>query len=126
VDRNNQESSSEAINAYASMLFWAEYTGNTAMRDAAAYLYITEVRAIQEYWFDVDDTNHPSAWPYDTAAMVWGNGYKYETYFTADIGRSTASTSSPVSAHMGSWAGTAGCVGQLQRTRHQRFRRRRL
>jgi endoglucanase Acf2 len=100
VDGNNQESSSEAINAYASMLFWAEYTGNTAMRDAAAYLYITEVRAIQEYWFDVDDTNHPSAWPYDTAAMVWGNGYKYETYFTADIEAIHGINFLPVSAHM--------------------------
>lgn len=100
AEGNNQESSSEAINAYASMLFWAEYTGNTAMRDAAAYLYITEVRAIQEYWFDVDDTNQPANWPYDTAAMVWGNGYKYETWWTADVEAIHGINFLPVSAHM--------------------------
>ncbi|MFC6954227.1 glycosyl hydrolase [Halorubellus litoreus] len=82
---NNQESSSEAINAYTSMLLWAEYTGNTAMRDAAVYLYTTEVHAIKEYWYDEDGTNLPADWPYDYAAMVWSNGVKYDTWWTGDV-----------------------------------------
>ncbi|MFC5368953.1 glycosyl hydrolase [Salinirubrum litoreum] len=85
ADGNNQESSSEAINAYASMILWGEYTGDTALRDAGVFLYTTEVHAVQEYWFDVDDTNQPSNWAYDTAAMVWGDGYKYDTFFTTDV-----------------------------------------
>ncbi|WP_435320952.1 glycosyl hydrolase [Haloarchaeobius sp. TZWSO28] len=82
---NNQESSSEAINAYTSMLLWAEYTGDTAMRDAAVYLYTTEVHAIKEYWYDEDGTNLPSNWPYDYAGMVWSNGVKYDTWWTGDV-----------------------------------------
>ncbi|WP_254273136.1 glycosyl hydrolase [Haloarcula marina] len=85
ADGNNQESSSEALNAYASMILWGEYTGDTQLRDAGVFLYTTEVHAVQEYWFDVDDTNQPSNWPYDTAAMVWGDGYKYDTFFTTDV-----------------------------------------
>ncbi|QLG49514.1 glycosyl hydrolase [Natrinema halophilum] len=84
ADGNNQESSSEALNAYSAMIQWGEYTGNDELRDFGIYLYTTELHAVHEYWFDVDDENHPDSWDHDTAGMVWGNGYAYATWWTDD------------------------------------------
>lgn len=81
---NNQESSSEAINAYAALVEWGEYTGDDELRDLGAFLYTQEVIAATEYWFDVDDQNLPDieGWSYDYAPMVWGSGYHYTTWWT--------------------------------------------
>ncbi len=81
---NNQESSSEAINAYAALLEWGEYTGDDELRDLGAFLYTQEVIAAREYWFDVDDENLPEleGWSHEYAPMVWGNGYHFTTWWT--------------------------------------------
>ena len=50
---NNQESSSEAINAWAGLILWGEVTGNRELRDLGVYLFATESEAVQHYWFDV-------------------------------------------------------------------------
>lgn len=84
ADGNNQESSSEALNAYAAIIEWGEYTGNEELRDFGVFLYTTELHAVHEYWFDAADANHPDSWDYGTAGMVWGNGYAYATWWTAD------------------------------------------
>ena len=49
---NNQESSSEAINAWAALILWGEITGNRELRDLGVYLFATESDAVQHYWFD--------------------------------------------------------------------------
>jgi len=82
---NNQESSSESLNAYAAMIEWGEYTGNTELRDAGIFLYTTELHAVQEYWLDIDGDSHPPNWNHDYSACVWGNGYWYKTWWTTDI-----------------------------------------
>ncbi|WP_254810832.1 glycosyl hydrolase [Natronosalvus amylolyticus] len=82
---NNQESSSESLNAYAAMIEWGEYTGNTELRDAGIFLYTTELHAVQEYWFDIDGDSHPPEWDHDYSSNVWGNGYWYKTWWTLDI-----------------------------------------
>ncbi|GAB3017244.1 glycosyl hydrolase [Natronobiforma cellulositropha] len=81
---NNQESSSEALMAYAALIEWGEYTGDEEIRDFGIYLYATHVRAVEEYWFDRDDENHPEEWAADFAGIVWGNGYAFSTWWTTD------------------------------------------
>lgn len=71
-DGNNNESSSEGMNAWAGIAQWAELTDNTELRDFAIYLYTTEMNAINEYWFDVTDENFPESYTASTASMVWG------------------------------------------------------
>ncbi|EMA59736.1 glycoside hydrolase family 81 [Halorubrum lipolyticum DSM 21995] len=95
----NQESSSEAINAYAAMILWGEQTGDDAIRDAGIYLYTHEIHAALEYWFDVADENLPDAWPYDYAGIVWGRGYKYATWFDQDPESIHAINYLPVGGH---------------------------
>jgi len=95
----NQESSSEAINAYAAMILWGEQTGDEEVRDAGIYLYTHEIHAALEYWFDIADENLPDSWSYDYAGMVWGRGYKYATWFNQDPESIHAINYLPVGGH---------------------------
>ncbi|MFS1511409.1 glycosyl hydrolase [Chengkuizengella sp. SCS-71B] len=71
-DGNNNESSSEGMNAWTGMILWGEATGDTALRDLGIYLYTTEMNAINEYWFDVTGQNHHAGFNRETASMLWG------------------------------------------------------
>jgi len=81
---NNQESSSEAVLAYAALIYWGEYTGNRELRDAGVYLYTHETTAAREYWFDERDATLPDVEGYDHgfAAQVWGSGVHWTTWWT--------------------------------------------
>jgi endoglucanase Acf2 len=83
-DGNNQESSSESMNAWSGLILWGEATGDQALRDLGIYLYTTEMCAIQEYWFDVHGENHPREYPRSVVTMVWGSRGVNETWFSAD------------------------------------------
>ncbi|WP_160397762.1 glycosyl hydrolase [Paenibacillus sp. MMS18-CY102] len=85
ADGNNQESSSEAINAWAAMILWGQATGNTAIRDAGIYLYTTEVNAINDYWFNTDGTNFKPGYNHNYSSMIWGGKSVYATWFSADV-----------------------------------------
>jgi len=81
---NNQESSSEDMNFATGLILWGEVTGDAAIRDLGIYLYTTESAAIENYWFDVDGDVFPAAYPQDTAAIVWGAGGVYGTWWTGE------------------------------------------
>jgi len=83
-DGNNQESSSEAIQSYGAMVQYATFTGDDDLLEWAVSLYTTEVTAALEYWFDVDDENHPDGWDHDTAGIVWGSKLSHATWFSGD------------------------------------------
>jgi endoglucanase Acf2 len=79
---NNQESSSEAMNFAAGMILWGSAVGNDEMRNAGIYMYTTEQQAIEQYWFDVDETVFPSQYPFETVGILWGHGIAYATWWT--------------------------------------------
>ncbi|WP_238477437.1 glycosyl hydrolase [Natranaeroarchaeum sulfidigenes] len=81
---NNQESSSEAINAYAAIIQWGEYTDNEELRDLGVFLYTREVTGVREYWFDEDGDSLPELddWQFDQATIVWDRGVAYTTWWT--------------------------------------------
>jgi endoglucanase Acf2 len=82
-DGNNQESSSEAMNAWAGLVLWGEATGDPALRDVGAYLYTTEMNAVEEYWFDVHGDNFPKGYTPSVVTMVWGGKGANGTWFSA-------------------------------------------
>lgn len=84
ADGNNNESSSEAMNAWCGMILWGEATGDQALRDLGIYLFTTEMTAIDEYWFDVRDENHPPEYVPAVVTMVWGGKGANATWFTAN------------------------------------------
>lgn len=79
---NNQESSSEAINAWVGLILWAEIQGDSALRDLGIYLYNTEIEAIRHYWFDVHGLVFPPEYPHVETSMLFGGGYKHNTWWT--------------------------------------------
>jgi endoglucanase Acf2 len=83
ADGNNNESSSEAMNAWAGIILWGEATGERALRDLGIYLYTTEMQGINEYWFDVLGANRPLEYTPSVVTMVWGGQGVNSTWFSA-------------------------------------------
>jgi len=83
-DGNNQESSSEALNAWAGLILWGEATGNKQLRDTGIYLYTTEIEAANNYWFDLHHQVFAPEYHNASAGIVWGNKYVHTTWFTED------------------------------------------
>lgn len=81
-DGNNHESSSEAVNAWQAIILWGEATGNKTLRDLGIYLYTTEIEAINNYWFDIDNDIFPSTYPLNYASMVWGAKHCHEIWWS--------------------------------------------
>lgn len=79
---NGQESTSEAINAWASLILWGEVTGNRELRDLGIYLYTTEIDAVSHYWFDVHQLVFPPEYKNVEASWVFGGRYAHKTWWT--------------------------------------------
>lgn len=85
ADGNNQESSSESLNAWYGLTLWGQFTGDRAVRDLGVCLFNTERTAVEEYWFDVSGSNFPTEYPNTALGMVWGGKGAFGTWFSADI-----------------------------------------
>ncbi|MCL4360871.1 glycosyl hydrolase [Candidatus Dependentiae bacterium] len=78
---NNEESSSEAMNCAIGMILLGEATGNNALRDLGIYYYTTEISAIEQYWFDIDNIVFPTNFAKPVVGMVWSNGGAYAIWW---------------------------------------------
>ena len=85
ADGNNQESSSESLNAWYGLMLWGEATGNTKLRDLGIFLFNTERTAVEEYWFDVNAEHYPKDFTQVALGMVWGGKGAFGTWFSGDI-----------------------------------------
>lgn len=65
-DGGNEESSSEAVNAWTGMILLGAATGDTALRDAGIWLYTQETKGAAYYWF-----NEQPAWVNANAASTY-------------------------------------------------------
>jgi endoglucanase Acf2 len=83
-DGNNQESSSEAMQSWAGLLFLGQALDNKGMRDAGAMGYAMESNAVMEYWFNQSGDVFDKAWPHPIDSMLWSSKNVYATYFTGD------------------------------------------
>lgn len=83
-DGNNNESSSEAVNAWFGLMMLGEVLDDRALRDLGAWLMAVEVSAIEDYWFDVRDELHPPAYRPSVVTMVWGGKGANATWFSAN------------------------------------------
>ena len=83
-DGNNNESSSEAVNAWFGLMLLGETTGDKTLRDLGAGLVTTEIAAIEDYWFDVRDDLHPADYTPSVVTMVWGGKGANGTWFSGN------------------------------------------
>ena len=79
---NNQESSSEAVNAWAALILWGDVTGNRALRDLGIYLFANETNAIDHYWFDIHKLVFPPEYKAAETSMVFGGMFVHNTWWT--------------------------------------------
>ena len=84
VDGNNQESSSEAINAWAGLVLLGEATGDRKLRDLGIYLYTSEIASVEQYWFDLDHQVLPPEFGKPYAAQVFGGKVAWNTWWITD------------------------------------------
>ena len=85
---NDQESTSESMQFNASLIHWGTITNDDAIRDLGIYLYTTEITAVQEYWFDVNDRTFQPEYAHEMVARIWSAGYDNGTWWTSDIAAS--------------------------------------
>lgn len=83
-DMNNQESSSEAMNFATGVILYGAVTGDKQLRDLGIYLYTTELSAIEQYWFDIDNAVFPTDYPHMMIGLLWADGGMYGTFFNSD------------------------------------------
>lgn len=80
-DGNNQESSSEAINAWAGLMVWGALQGRSDWVDLGSYLYATEIQAVQHYWFDLHGLTLPKEYGHRIVSMLFGGKLAHNTWW---------------------------------------------
>lgn len=80
-DGNNQESSSEAINAWAGLILWGTLQGRQDLVDLGTYLYATEIQSINHYWFDIHGLTLPPEYINTEVSMLFGGKLAHNTWW---------------------------------------------
>lgn len=86
ADGNNQESSSEAINAWIGVSLWAKQTDNHTLLHEAKWMLSNEAASAAAYWLAFDKTAQPYASGYKPSlvSLNWGGKRDYATFFSAE------------------------------------------
>ncbi len=81
ADGNNQESSSEAIQAWYSVYLWGKTINDEKLTNTALYLYNTEIQSAYYYWFDVKNI-YKSPYAHRLGSIIWGGKVDFATWFS--------------------------------------------
>ena len=85
ADGNNQESSSEAVTAWAGLQLWAQAAKDPALEREAAWLLGSEAHAATTYWTNLDTTNPVyDGFEHGVMGINWGGKRDYATWFSAE------------------------------------------
>jgi endoglucanase Acf2 len=82
-DGNNQESVSEAINAWNGVAMWAQASGNSTLKNEATWMLSREADAAEAYWLDVPAGQFPG-YKHNIVALNWGGKRDFATFFSPD------------------------------------------
>ncbi|HEX4015932.1 MAG TPA: glycosyl hydrolase [Frankiaceae bacterium] len=80
-DGDNQESTSEAVNAWAGIAQWGMVTNRKKLLDAAVTRYALEADSARTYWLGESGPLWPDAYAHDTVGIVWGGKVDFATFF---------------------------------------------
>ncbi|MEZ9540617.1 glycosyl hydrolase [Vibrio sp. 10N.286.48.C11] len=89
---NNNESTSEAANAYGAMVIYGLATGKDEFVERGMYTHASTTNSFWEYWNNIDaytaennDTdkdNFPPSYNRITTSIIWGDGATFSTWFS--------------------------------------------
>jgi len=91
VRGNNNESTSEAANAYGAIVLYGLIMGKEDLVERGMYLHASTAAAYWEYWNNLDgyenpgstEDNFPAGYNKIATSIVWGNGAVFSTFFSA-------------------------------------------
>ncbi len=88
ADGNNQESTSEALQAWYSMALYGRMTGNKTLEEQGLWLWSQEAQGAKTYWLNTTRNSgvFPKDYIYPMASIVWGGKYDYATFFDGSDG----------------------------------------
>ncbi|SFJ67460.1 Endoglucanase Acf2 [Cellulomonas sp. KH9] len=85
ADGNNQESASEAVNAWNGVGLWAEASGQDDLLTQATWLASAEAASARDYWTDPDlDDPVMDGFEHRVVALNWGGKRDWATWFSAE------------------------------------------
>jgi len=96
----DQESTSEAMNAWAALYLWGEVRRDKALRDMGVIGYALEAESIREYVYDVDGGNYPPEFAPTMVSRIFGDAVDTATHFSADIQHAWGIQYLPTGPHM--------------------------
>jgi hypothetical protein len=87
---NNNESTSEAANAYGAIVLYGLITNNQTLVDRGVYLHASTSAAYWEYWNNLDAflgkpadyNNFPTGYSKMATSIIWGAGADFSTWFS--------------------------------------------
>ena len=84
-DGNNQESSSEAVNAWNGLALWAAASHQQPLAAQARWMLSAEAASAQAYWtnFDLDDPAY-DGFDHTVTSLVWGGKRDWATWFSPE------------------------------------------
>lgn len=82
ADGNNQESSSEAINAWNGLAAWAEADGHRALARQATWQLSLETASADAYW--LEPRHLPEGFEHSMVSLNWGGKREFATWFSAE------------------------------------------
>ena len=112
---NNNESTSEAANAYGAIVLYGLITGRDDLVDKGMYLHASTAAAYWQYWNNIDgynnvgadEDNFPPGYNRITTSIIWGDGSAFATWFSgafAHILGIQGLPSNPLILHVGQYA----------------------
>ncbi|MCL1870231.1 MAG: glycosyl hydrolase [Promicromonosporaceae bacterium] len=109
ADGNNQESSSEAVNAWNGLALWEAVRGDAPREAEARWLLASEAASARDYWV-APDTHDPAVAGIgaQVTSLVWGGKREHATWFSADPSAPLAIEVLPVTPASGYLAGPGG------------------
>ena len=116
ADGNNQESTSEAIQAWYGLYLWSQVTHNSGLETTALYLYNTEIVSTREYWFGQNGL-YTAPYQHAIASIVWGGKVDFATWFSDnpnEIYGIQLLPFTPASAYLGQFKDLRPYIADLQ------------
>jgi endoglucanase Acf2 len=115
VRGNNNESTSEAANAYGAIVLYGLITGQDDLVEKGMYLHASTAAAYWQYWNNIDGYNNageeadnfPPGYDRITTSIIWGDGSAFATFFSgafAHILGIQGLPSNPLILHVGQYA----------------------
>ena len=83
ADGNNQESSSEAVNAWNGLALWADASGNAPLRSEARWMLSSEIASARADWIGGHLASF-AGFRHEIVSINWGGKRDYATWFSPD------------------------------------------